>query len=231
EVPVKSWLDEIEIKPYESKEMIANKEKEKLDKLSNLESDIQKSQMQEFSTSLKLLIDSAVKIYLKKPIDIDNLNLIAKEILEKFGASKSIKSKINDVLYALFINEKTKLIHVNYDSIEFTINFPKINIENIDTRSNHDLGNKNKVETKKQNQTEGAKEGGAGSSNMGGIGIKNQNQDLKENNKDEIILKEQNKEENEIQFHSIPIYFTSPLKDTPELDCKENNESKEITVQ
>jgi len=221
EVCIKSWLDDIELKSYESKEMKANKEKEKLDKFENLENEIQKSQIQEFSASLKSLIDRAIKIYLKNPIDKDHLDLIAIEILEKFGAIKSIKSKINEIIYALYINEKIKLIHVNYDSIEFTIQFPKINIENLDSKSKKDSKNNDHISIKNLNPSEKEKEGGFGSPH---VGIKNQNIKEELNN-----INQNHEKEDEIQFKTVPIYFKSPFQDLIEKDNNQNKEENEIT--
>lgn len=217
-VTEKSWLDFVELKPYESKEMIANKEKERIEKLSNLEDDVQKFQLQEFSASLKSLIDSAVKIYLKKPIDKEGLDLVAREILEKFGATKSIKTKISETLYALYINEKTKLIHVNYDSIEFTIQFPKINIDEIESNSKNDKKDVVQYSLKNQNKTNEEKEGGSGNPNL-----RISNQNSKEELNNEI---HQHKEEEDIQFKSIPIYFKSPLQDVVKVE-KDKNQTQE----
>ncbi|MBX9837527.1 MAG: type IV secretion system DNA-binding domain-containing protein [Silvanigrellaceae bacterium] len=210
EVPVKSWLDEIEIKPYESKEMIANKQKEELAKLDNLVIDSQNSKLKDLNQSLKLLIDEAVSILLQEPVDSVKLNLSAKKILEKFGASNYTKAKINDIQYVIFINKKNKAIHITYDNTEFTINFPPIDIKNQDS-----------IPEKKETTSDmqGDKKNGATSSANGSpsLGMKSQQQ--------EALKNEMEEKGDKIEFQSIPILIKSPLK---KIKTTENNEELEM---
>ncbi|BBH54723.1 type IV secretion system DNA-binding domain-containing protein [Fluviispira sanaruensis] len=223
EVAESSWLDTFELIPYESKEMIANKEKELLEKSANPENSAQKEMLQEFSKSLKYLVDSAVKVYLNKPIDKESLNLIAVEIMEKYGSSKSTKLKINEIFYGLFINDKTKLIHVICDSLEFTINFPTIDVQKFSAKS------KNDFPKSKSDQDEVSSRKGDTSSSSG-VGIKIPNTFNIDKSEETNINKEETKEP-EVKFKSIPIHFRSPLQDKSDSNSKEKISENEMSIQ
>ncbi len=138
------------------------------------------------------------------------MNLSAKKILEKFGASNYTKAKINDIQYVIFINKKNKAIHITYDNTEFTINFPPIDIKNQDS-----------IPEKKETTSDmqGDKKNGATSSANGSpsLGMKSQQQ--------ESLKNEMEEKGDKIEFQSIPILIKSPLK---KIKTTENNEELEM---
>lgn len=218
-VTEKTWLDFVDLKPYESKEMIANKEKEAQEKLKNSENDLQNTKINEFNQTLKKLVDNAVNANTKKPVVKEELSKIAVEIMENFGNSKTVKSKINNKIYAIFINEKSKLIHINYDTFEFTLNFPQATYRD-------NFNDSNKTEN---NETESESRGGAIAGRAVSI---SKNESIQPEKKGEQIINKNEIELNNQTFHSTPFIFRSPLrsnKSEKELKIQSEIESIDVT--
>ena len=60
---------------------------------------------------------------------------------------KQLNQNCNKI-YAIFINEKSKLIHINYDTFEFTLNFPQATYRDNFNDSNRTENNETESESR-----------------------------------------------------------------------------------
>ncbi len=142
-VPLKTRIDDIEVKQYESQAKLKEREEK-------LAQEKQNNKFQEVNNLVKSLVEELAELLSNEIQDHPKIESLSTKILERFGKTNGYKAKFGENFYSINIFKPKKLLYISSNDFEFSIPFPNIAFK---TEEN-DAPDPEKIKTQQNTETQ-----------------------------------------------------------------------------